>query len=64
MRVAEDAYICYFVYRLSTVKDEDHFLEAFTCLLAMYIVSKEDVLYQKIMKDANELEDGGMKFEE
>ena len=30
----------------------------------MYIVSKEDDLYQQIMKDANKLEDGGMKFEE
>ena len=30
----------------------------------MYIVSKEDDLYQKIMKDANELVDGGVKFEE
>ena len=46
------------------VKDEDHFLEAFTWLLAVYILSKEDVLYQKIMKEANKLEGDGMKFEE
>ena len=30
----------------------------------MYIVNKEDALYQKIMKNAVTLQDGGMKFEE
>ena len=63
-RVDEDIYIWYYVYRLSTIKDKDHFLDAFTSLLVMYIASKEDDLYQKITKDANKLEDDGMKFEE
>ena len=64
VRLDEDNFIWYYVYRLSEIKDEQHFLDAFTGLLAMYIASKEDDLYQKIMKDANKLEDDGMKFEE
>ena len=64
VRVDEDTYFWYHVYRISKVKDEKHFIEAFVGLLVRYMVSKEDDLYQKIMKDVSKFKDDGLEFEE
>ena len=64
VRVDEDIYFWYHVYRISKVKDEKHFIEAFVSLLVRYMASKEDDLYQKIMKDISKFEDDGLEFEE
>ena len=64
VRVDEDTYFWYHVYQISKVKDEKHFIEAFVGLLARYVVSKDDDLYQKIMKDVSKFEDDGLEFEE
>ena len=43
--------------------DKDVLKHIFT-LLVMYIQSKDDTVIQNIMKEADKLEDGGMKIEE